>query len=46
MYLQKRVLTFYENRAGMNLSADAKDTLEKAEDKLRKLFSKNDKGNS
>jgi hypothetical protein len=37
------MLTFYENRAGKNLSADEKETLEKAKDKLRELFGKEDK---
>lgn len=37
------MLTFYENRAGKNLSSDEKDTLEKAKDKLRELFGKEDK---
>jgi hypothetical protein len=37
------MLTFYENRAGKNLNADEKDTLEKAKDKLRELFGKEDK---
>ena len=37
------MLTFYENRAGKNLSTDEKDTLEKAKDKLRDLFGKKDK---
>ncbi|MBK0379249.1 DUF3175 domain-containing protein [Mucilaginibacter segetis] len=34
------MLTFYENRAGKNLSADEKQVLEKAKDKLRELFGK------
>jgi hypothetical protein len=37
------MLTFYENRAGKNLSTGEKDTLEKAKDKLRELFGKDDK---
>jgi hypothetical protein len=37
------MLTFYENRAGKNLNADEKDTLEKAKGKLRELFGKDDK---
>jgi len=37
------MLTFYENRAGKNLSADEKETLEKAKDKLRGLFGKESK---
>ncbi|NOW96425.1 DUF3175 domain-containing protein [Mucilaginibacter sp. SG564] len=37
------MLTFYENRAGKNLNAEEKDTLEKAKDKLRELFGKDDK---
>jgi len=37
------MLTFYENRAGKNLSADEKHTLEKSKDKLRELFGKEDK---
>jgi hypothetical protein len=32
------MLTFYENRAGRNLSAAQKKTLERAKDELRKLF--------
>lgn len=36
------MLTFYENRAGKNLSAAEKQTLEKAKDKLRELFGKKD----
>ena len=34
------MLTFYENRAGKNLSADEKDILEKAKGRLRALFGK------
>lgn len=34
------MLTFYENRAGKNLSAAEKQVLEKAKDKLRELFGK------
>lgn len=34
------MLTFYENRAGKNLSAEEKRVLEKAKDKLRALFGK------
>jgi hypothetical protein len=34
------MLTFYENRAGENLEAKEKETLEKAKDKLRELFGK------
>jgi hypothetical protein len=37
------MLTFYENRAGRNLSAEEKDTLEIAKDKLRELFGKQKK---
>jgi hypothetical protein len=37
------MLTFYENRAGKNLSTEEKDTLEKAKEKLRELFGKEDK---
>jgi hypothetical protein len=37
------MLTFYENRAGKNLSADEKETLEKAKDRLRELFGKDKK---
>ena len=37
------MLTFYENRAGKNLSAGEKDVLEKAKDKLRVLFGKEEK---
>jgi hypothetical protein len=36
------MLTFYENRAGKNLSADEKNILEKAKDKLRALFGRKD----
>lgn len=32
------MLTFYENRAGKNLSQDKKDVLEAAKDELRKAF--------
>lgn len=39
------MLTFYENRAGKNLSADEKKVLEKAKDKLRELFGKEQKKN-
>ena len=34
------MLTFYENRAGKNLSADEKEVLKKAKLKLRGLFNK------
>lgn len=34
------MLTFYENRAGKNLSAEEKEVLEKAKVKLRELFGK------
>jgi hypothetical protein len=34
------MLTFYENRAGKNLEAKEKETLEKAKEKLRALFGK------
>jgi hypothetical protein len=34
------MLTFYENRAGKNLSSGEKETLEQAKDKLRELFGK------
>jgi hypothetical protein len=37
------MLTFYENRAGKNLEAKEKETLEKAKDKLRELFGKEKK---
>jgi hypothetical protein len=37
------MLTFYENRAGKNLEAKDKETLEKAKDKLRELFGKEKK---
>lgn len=37
------MLTFYENRAGKNLSSDEKAVLEKAKDKLRVLFGKKEK---
>lgn len=37
------MLTFYKNRAGKNLSAGEKETLEKAKDKLRELFGKTEK---
>ena len=32
------MLTFYINRAGKNLSAERKDTLQKAKDELRREF--------
>lgn len=32
------MLTFYENRAGKNLSADKKKVLDQAKDELRKAF--------
>jgi hypothetical protein len=32
------MLTFYENRAGKNLSARQRTNIEKAKDELRKLF--------
>jgi hypothetical protein len=34
------MLTFYLNRAGKNLSASRRATLERAKDELRKLFGK------
>jgi hypothetical protein len=37
------MLTFYENRAGKNLEAKEKETLEKAKEKLRALFGKEKK---
>lgn len=37
------MLTFYENRAGKNLSDKEKQVLEKAKDKLRSLFGKSPK---
>jgi hypothetical protein len=37
------MLTFYENRAGKNLSPGEKETLEKAKDKLRELFGREEK---
>ncbi len=37
------MLTFYENRAGENLNAEEKKTLEEAKDKLRELFGKEEK---
>jgi hypothetical protein len=37
------MLTFYENRAGKNLSSGEKETLEKAKEKLRELFGKEEK---
>jgi Protein of unknown function (DUF3175) len=37
------MLTFYENRAGKNLEAKDKETLEKAKDRLRELFGKEKK---
>ena len=37
------MLTFYENRAGKNLSTNEKDTLEKAKDRLRELFGRDKK---
>lgn len=37
------MLTFYENRAGKNLSDQEKEVLEQAKDKLRALFGKEKK---
>jgi RNA polymerase-interacting CarD/CdnL/TRCF family regulator len=37
------MITFYENRAGKNLSSDEKQTLEKAKERLRELFGKDEK---
>ena len=37
------MLTFYENRAGKNLSGDEKEVLEKAKVRLKELFGKVDK---
>jgi hypothetical protein len=37
------MLTFYENRAGKNLDAKEKETLEQAKEKLRELFGKEKK---
>ena len=34
------MLTFYENRAGRNLSPRKKQTLERAKDELRKLYAR------
>ena len=34
------MLTFYQNRAGRNLSAAKKRVLDKAKDELRKLYSR------
>ncbi|HEX4340248.1 MAG TPA: DUF3175 domain-containing protein [Polyangiaceae bacterium] len=34
------MLTFYENRAGKNLSATRKQTIDRAKDELRRLFGK------
>ena len=37
------MLNFYENRAGKNLSEEEKEPLEKAKNKLRKLYGKEEK---
>lgn len=37
------MLNFYENRAGKNLSKKEKEPLEKAKNKLRKLYGKEEK---
>ena len=37
------MLNFYENRAGKNLSKEDKEPLEKAKNKLRKLYGKEEK---
>lgn len=37
------MLNFYINRAGTNLSAERKETLEKAKDELRKAFGREPK---
>lgn len=37
------MLTFYQNRAGSNLSAKSKERLQKAKEELRILFKKNTK---
>lgn len=37
------MLNFYENRAGKNLSEKEKEPLEKAKNKLRKLYGKEEK---
>lgn len=37
------MLNFYENRAGSNLSKHRRAPLEKAKNKLRRLFGKNEK---
>lgn len=37
------MLNFYENRAGKNLSKTQKEPLEKAKNKLRKLFGRDEK---
>jgi hypothetical protein len=37
------MLTFYENRAGKNLDAKEKETLEEAKNKLRALFGREKK---
>jgi hypothetical protein len=37
------MLSFYENRAGRNLSKTQKAPLEKAKNKLRKLFGRDEK---
>ena len=36
------MLNFYINRAGKNLSESRKESLEKAKDKLREIYHKND----
>lgn len=37
------MLNFYENRAGKNLSKEKKEPLEKAKNKLRKLYGREEK---
>ncbi|HEY8207471.1 MAG TPA: DUF3175 domain-containing protein [Myxococcaceae bacterium] len=38
------MLTFYENRAGRNLSLDRKQAIHQAKDELRKLFGRPTRG--
>ncbi len=38
------MLTFYENRAGRNLSASRKQAIHRAKDELRKLYGREPRG--
>ncbi len=38
------MLTFYENRAGRNLSASRKQAIQRAKDELRKLYGREPRG--